>query len=420
MEEKKSSHLTHLKQQLKLKEFQFNSIYEFSESIYSAFEVEAIIRIYFSTLMGQLGIPRMFFYDSGHHLFHRRGFKTDESEEQLLGQNLLKLGSQWFVIKTQELSPEFSELQAFLLEKKIFHLLNISEIEDRAIVLGLGEKLNNKELTNENIDYTFLVSKFSASAVENAILINKMIENKRMEHEVKIARDIQLSLLPQSIPVLENFEIAVRYEPIHEVGGDYYDILEKRKNGELPLVIADVEGKGLSAALLAASSQAVFRTLNEIYFFDVNKFVAKANHLIYDFTRGNRFITLFWMLLDDQKRSIRYVNAGHIEPIFISGNRVRRLDKGGFLTGFVDSTVYDSETIQFQPGDMIAAFTDGVPEVENKAGEEFGTDAITEFLRQNKHLSAKELVESFYDTILEFSQKKKFRDDFTFILLKAR
>jgi phosphoserine phosphatase RsbU/P len=213
--------------------------------------------------------------------------------------------------------------------------------------------------------------------------------------------------------------MSVIYEPISEVGGDYYDILKERR-GERPILVADVEGKGLSAALLAASSQAVFRSLSDLYLFESGKFISKANELIYDFTKGNRFITLFWMLLNDEKRTITYVNAGHVEPILISGDIVRRLDKGGMLTGYIETCAYESEVVKLKPGDVLVLFTDGVPEVENKADEEFGVEAMIEFFKKNRHLSAGELTELYFKTVTDFSQKKKFRDDFTLIILKAK
>lgn len=418
MEEKK---IRSLKRELKLKEFQFNSIYEFSESIYSSFKVDSIIRIYFSTLMGQLGTSRIFYFDSEHHLFRKRGFVVTDSEKRVLSEGLETLANQWFYKKVEELPPELDDLKELLTEKKISLLVNISESEKKNLVLGLGAKLNKHDYTNENIEYAFFVSKFSASAVDNALLINKLIESKRMEHELKIAKDIQLSLLPQSVPRMENFEVAVIYEPIQEVGGDYYDILKPR-HGEQPILIADVEGKGLSAALLAASSQAIFHSLNELYMFEAAKFIAKANALVCDFTHGKRFITLFWMQLNDQERSLTYVNAGHVEPMVISKRtgEVSLLDKGGFLTGFIDTAEYEKDTVFLEPGDIIVAFTDGVPEVENKAGEEFGIDAIVEFVKEKDHLSADELTASLFKTIKDFAQKTKFRDDFTLVVIKAK
>lgn len=416
VEEKK---ISSLKKELKLKEFQFNSIFEFSESIYSSFQVENVIRIYFSTLMGQLGISRAFIYDSRHKIFKTRGFRPSDEDAKGLTKKLKKLGAGWFSLTAEELDPEFDELKERLLGERIHFLVNISESEKDTIIMGLGARFNKVALSNENIEYAFFVSKFALSAIENAILINRLIETKRVEHEMQIAKDIQLSLLPQSVPELKNFEISVIYQPINEVGGDYYDILKERQ-GALPVLIADVEGKGLSAALLAASSQAILHSLNELYFFEPGKFISKANSMIYDFTKGKRFITLFWMLVEDESKRVTYVNAGHVAPFLISGDRVERLEKGGFLTGFVDTAEYDKETVALKSGDIIAAFTDGVPEVANRAGEEFDEEGIVEFIKKNSHLTAEQMTASLFREILDFSEGIKFRDDFTLVLLKVK
>ncbi len=413
--------ITNLKRELKLKRFQFNSIYEFSESIYSSFQMDNIFRIFFSTIMGQLGVSRVFFYDSGNKLFEKRGFKVSDKEEEIFKKAVKKLDHNWFDLKVEDLDEETAELKEYLLGKNIHILVNISESQKKQIILGLGAKFNKKAFSTENIEFSFFVSKFSLIAIENALMINKIIENKRVEHEMKIARDIQLSLLPQDVPQLKNFEIGVIYKPINKVGGDYYDILKKRK-GMLPIIIADVEGKGLSAALLAASSQAILHSLNELYFFEAEKFISKANSLIYDFTRGNRFITLFWMLVDDEKKSLTYVNAGHASPFLISKkqDQVSPLTKGGFLTGFVPEAEYEKDTLTLDSGDIIAAFTDGVTEVENPGGEEFGEESLIRFLKRNSHLSAQELTNSLYQEIKTFSENKRFRDDFTLIILKVK
>jgi sigma-B regulation protein RsbU (phosphoserine phosphatase) len=420
VEEKKVSRL---KKELALKKFQFNSIYEFSESIYSHFQIENIQRIYFSTLMGQLGVSRIFLVDSENKMLHKRGFQTTDADFKTFNKLFKKLENNWFFLKVEELPPGQENLKEFLLTKKIYYIVNVtdSDSEKRRTVLGLGAKLNKQELTTENIEYAFFVTKFSLSAIENAILINKLIDSKRVEHELKIAHDIQLSLLPQTLPQLENFEIAVIYEPINDVGGDYYDILKERK-GKLPILVADVEGKGLSAALLAASSQAILHSLNDLYLFEPSKFFSKANSMICDFNKGTRFITIFWMLLDDKEKSITYVNAGHVEPVLISiaKDKISRLDKGGFLTGFMEEAAYEKETMQLESGDILLAFTDGVPEVENKAGEEFGIDAMIDFVKEHHELSAGDLTDSLFKAINDFSQKTKFRDDFTLITLKVK
>ena len=415
MEEKQ---LKDLRRELKLKKIQFNSIYEFSSSIYSSFNLDNIMRIYFSTIMARMIITLLIGLDIKKEILEKKGVRFSANDKKILKRGV-KFRKKWLNINTEDISEKNAELKKLLLEKKIFHLINLSESGKKPVVLGLGLKFNKLKLSVEDFEFAFFVSRFTLSAIENSFMISRMIENKRMEHEINIARDIQLSLLPQDIPDLKNFQISVTYKPINSVGGDYYDILNE-KNGKLPVLIADVEGKGLSAALLAASSQAILHSLNELYFSEPGNFLSKANSLIYDFTRGKRFITIFWMLLDDKKREITYVNAGHEAPLLISGSDIYPLSKGGFLTGFTDTANYEKESLSLKPGDIIVAFTDGVPEIENRSGEEFGVEKMVKFIRKNRTKSADEINAALFKQLDEFSEKKKPRDDCTFILLKVK
>jgi sigma-B regulation protein RsbU (phosphoserine phosphatase) len=298
-------------------------------------------------------------------------------------------------------------------------LLHISENKKKTIVLGLGRKFNRLPMEQEDCEFAFILSRFMLIELDNIHYLAQIFAKKKMEHELQIARAIQLSLLPQKLPELENFDIAVIYESIQEVGGDYYDFLKKKKNIQ-PLVLADVEGKGLSAALLAASCQAIFHSLNELYLFHPAKFIGKANSLIHQITNGSRFITLFWMLLNDDVPALTFVNAGHNQPYLISGAKVTKLSEGGFLIGFSDSSVYEEKTIALDHGDIVCAFTDGVFEAQNPEGEEFGEKAMVEFILQNSRLTAAELSSGLYKKIKNFTKKTSLRDDFTILIVKVR
>ena len=176
----------------------------------------------------------------------------------------------------------------------------------------------------------------------------------------------------------------------------------------------------MSAALLAASCQAIFHSMNELYLFQPAKFIGKANTFINEITRAGRFITLFWMLLNDETPALTYVNAGHNAPFLISKKSVRKLDAGGFLLGFSDSSLYQEETVPLRSGDIVCAFTDGVVEVENSAGDEFGEQAIIDLIVANVELSAADLSNRLYKKIKDFSRNTKFRDDFTVLIVKVR
>jgi sigma-B regulation protein RsbU (phosphoserine phosphatase) len=411
--------LKQLQKELKFKKLQLNSIYELSSAIHSSFDIDHVIRIFFSTLMAPLGISRAFFFDQNQAIFRKRGFVLSEEEAQVIKKNVRKALAGAPSLEIESLPPALDKIKKLLLAKRINYLLNISESKKRTIVLGLGRKFNQHAVEQEDCEFAFILSRFMLIELDNIHYLAQIFEKKKLEYEMKIARAIQLSLLPQKLPQLQNYDISVIYETIQEVGGDYYDFLKKKKNIQ-PLVLADVEGKGLSAALLAASCQAIFHSLNELYLFKPAKFIGKANTLIHEITNGSRFITLFWMLLDDDIPALTFVNAGHNQPYLISGAKVIKLSEGGFLIGFSDCSVYEQKTILLNHGDIVCAFTDGVFEVQNPEGEEFGEQAMVEFIQKNSGLSAAELSNGLYKKIKNFSKHTSFRDDFTIFIIKVR
>jgi sigma-B regulation protein RsbU (phosphoserine phosphatase) len=160
--------------------------------------------------------------------------------------------------------------------------------------------------------------------------------------------------------------------------------------------------------------------MNELYLFKPATFIARANSFIHEITRGSRFITLFWMLLNDETPSMTYVNAGHNAPYLVSAAGARKLDAGGMLLGFSGNNSYKEQTVPLESGDVICAFTDGVFEVQDRAGREFGERAIADFVQDNRRLGAAELGDALYRRIKNYSQKTKFHDDFTIMIVKVR
>jgi sigma-B regulation protein RsbU (phosphoserine phosphatase) len=411
--------LDELRKDLNFKKLQLNSIYEISSVLHSSSGIDDILRIFFSIVMGPMGISRAFFFDRATGALHKKGFHLTPDEASLIKRSGYRAVAPFTCVNVSDLNDDARPLRELLQSKKVYSLINISQSKKKRVILGLGQKFNSLELSGEDQEFVCFLSRFALIALDNARYIEQAIEKKRIEHELSIAREIQLSLLPQRIPPSARYDIGVVYVPIQDVGGDYYDILQKKKN-LLPLVLADVEGKGLSAALLAAAAQAVFQTLNELYLFQPGKFIAKANSLILKMTRGTRFITLLWMLLDDVNPGLTYVNAGHPGPYLISGQKIQKLGKSGLLLGFSEKADYEEETIRLKSGDMIVAFTDGVNEVENPAGEEFGECGIIRFIQSHRGQTADKICSGLYRKIKNFSKNRKFRDDFTILIVKVK
>ena len=228
-----------LQKELKFKKLQLNSIYELSSALQSQFDIDNVMRIFFSSLMAPLGISRTFFFDLNQDIFRKRGFVLSEAEVQLIKKKLKKAMGNSSCRIVADLPPDLAALKKLLLGRQIHYLFNISESKKRTLILGLGRKFNLRDLEQEDFEFAYILSRFMLIELDNIRYLAQMFEKKKLEYEMKIARDIQLSLLPQGLPQLKNYEMSVIYEPIQEVGGDYYDILKMKKNIQ-PLVLADV------------------------------------------------------------------------------------------------------------------------------------------------------------------------------------
>jgi phosphoserine phosphatase RsbU/P len=411
--------LKRLQHELRFRKLQMDSIYELASALQTSQDIDGIMRLFFSVVMGPLGLSRAFFFHREHGVFRKKGYKVSAAEQDRLERQLRGCCRGDSIEKVADIPDSRSALRELLLAKGIHQLLNISDNRKKTVILGLGLKFNRLPVSDDDVEYILFLSRFALIAIDNARYLEQMLEKKRMESEMRIARQIQQSLLPQQMPPLAHYDLAVVYMPIQDVGGDYYDMPRRRKHLQ-SMVLADVEGKGLSAALLAASSQAIFHTLNELYFFRPSKFIAKANQLIAQFTRGQRFITLFWMILNDEAPALTYVNAGHVHPFVLSGKKIRKLERGGVPIGFSDSSVYEEETVPLQPGDIVCVFTDGVHEVENTDNVEFGEKAVIDHVAANRRLPAQEIADGLYRRIREYAGPRRFRDDFTVLIIKTR
>ena len=220
--------------------------------------------------------------------------------------------------------------------------------------------------TDEDVDSLLMLSGHMALALENAQLHRALLEKERLEREMALARDIQRGLLPEMAPLVQGFDIAVTNEPCYEVGGDYYDFLTLGPD-TLLVVIADVEGKGISSAMIMSNLQATLRAL-VLNLHSLNKIAESLNRMILAGTRGGKYLTMFLGLIDIQRKAIDYINCGHVPPVVVraEGEPVG-LTEGGMVVGLFDNVRYDRGQVKFQTGDVLVLCTDGITEAMDAA-----------------------------------------------------
>ena len=279
--------------------------------------------------------------------------------------------------------------------------------------------------SDEEDVYTYddlaLFEKFShqaALSIEKAQLHQALLEKNRLEQELSIAREIQMSFLPRSEPPLAGFDVAGLNLPSSRVSGDYFDFI-KIVEGQWGIVIGDVSGKGIPASLIMASFRAsLLAEIRNNY--AISTIMSKVNQLLWESTDANQFVTAFYGVLDESRSVLTYCNAGHNPVILIRGDGSwMKLETGGLVLGAFADSVYQESLIEIKPHDMLLLYTDGVTEIYNEANEEFGVERLLDLVNGHPQLTAKEITSLVQSNILNFAADQTIQDDFTLVVLKA-
>ncbi|MFH1689524.1 MAG: PP2C family protein-serine/threonine phosphatase [Candidatus Eisenbacteria bacterium] len=242
-------------------------------------------------------------------------------------------------------------------------------------------------------------------------------ERGKLEHEMNIARDIQMELLPKTFPKLPGLDMFAFTVPARHVGGDCYDVIDVG-DGKLAITIGDVSGKGTPAAILMANVQAAVRALSESHVPPV-ELITRVNRLVHGYTEDSVFITFFYSILDTRTGEIVYVNAGHNPPCVLRANGNREyLDRGGLVVGIMPGSEYEEGTTTLRAGDDLVLYTDGITEAANPEDEMFGEERLEQLLIEHRHSSAREIEERVYSSITNFAAGASQTDDLTMVIVK--
>jgi len=242
---------------------------------------------------------------------------------------------------------------------------------------------------------------------------------RRAAQEMEIAKQVQARLFPQKAPPVATLDYAGACIQARQVGGDYYDFLELGRE-RLGLVIGDIAGKGIAAALLMASLQASLRGQSAIALDQPERLLQSANQLFYENTSDNAYATLFFAEYDDSLQRLRYANCGHLSGLLLRRDGVlERLDSTSTVLGLFKEWDCSVEERQLFPGDVLVLYTDGATESFNALEEEFGEERLVRALRLNRELPSDALVASIVSDVQEFSRREQY-DDITLIVAKCR
>ena len=236
--------------------------------------------------------------------------------------------------------------------------------------------------------------------------------------EMERAREVQMRLLRRTVPALETLEYGGCYLPAHSIGGDYYDFIHLGP-GRVGIALGDISGKGVPAAIMMASLQAILRSHSASLSHDIARLLRSVNRLFCDCTAETNFATLFLGEYDDTTRILRYANCGHNPPLVIRRNfAIDRLEPTGTVLGIFRDWNCSLSEVTLAGGDTLLMFTDGVTEAENSLGEEFGEARLLELVNRCRHLTVSELVHEAAAALRQFSGQR-LRDDATLLVARC-
>jgi sigma-B regulation protein RsbU (phosphoserine phosphatase) len=256
----------------------------------------------------------------------------------------------------------------------------------------------------------------AAIALENARLHLRALEQERLEREMHVAAEIQRRILPKEAPVVSGYQLTGWNRPAREVGGDYYDLL--KLDGRIGLVVGDVSGKGIPAALMVSTLHSALRLLLDPTGFD-SSLLERLNHHILESSTPNKFITMILAEVDLQTSRLSYVNAGHNPGLLLRGDgRIDELPSSGVPLGLLAGSRYQTRELMLEPGDLLCLYSDGITEAESATDEEFGNDRLMDMLRRYREAPLADILEAIRAEVGEHAQGRPQGDDQTLVLLR--
>jgi len=276
--------------------------------------------------------------------------------------------------------------------------------------------------TQADLDLLSAIAYSAAIAIENARLYQLAVEKGRLESELQVARDVQVSMLPREIPRIHGWEFVARWLPARQVAGDYYDFIPCQ-DGQLGIVVADVSDKGMPAALFMTLTRSIIRASTDLPISPVEGMV-RANRLICEDSTSGMFVTLFYALLDPPNNKMTYVNAGHNPPLFFqTGKRpgqgaLSHLERTGMAMGVEAETPYEQKTVSFNPGDFVVFYTDGITDALNPQGQDFGMENLESIVLAEREQSAEHMARALENELQTFIGSAPLFDDSTFVIVR--
>ncbi|MDN5202924.1 PP2C family protein-serine/threonine phosphatase [Fulvivirgaceae bacterium BMA10] len=401
-----------IKNKYELKELELNSLLEVTQAINNNLPEESLYKIYHFTLRANLNIKKLALYVLDDRWDCKANHGTDANFYQIpLEEKFLDIQEITYLESSCENSP-FGEFETMI---PVMHKNSILAF---VFLDGIRKRIGGIE---GDVDTTFIqaLSNIILVAIENKKLARKELRQEAFKKEMEIAKDVQKYLFPENLPYGPRLKVEASYLPHHTIGGDYYDYIPINRNQFL-LCIADVSGKGIPAAILMSNFQASLRTLIR-QTSNISTIVEELNYQILENAKGENFITFFAAIYDHKLKTLVYVNAGHNPPLlYDSKNGLRFLDMGTTVLGSFQPLPFLNEGFITDLDDFLFfGYTDGLTELRNNSGEEFGIERLEKLITSNVEKGPREIHQDIMQEIDTFREDTAYSDDITILSCKV-
>ena len=303
-----------------------------------------------------------------------------------------------------------------------FSTILLSPIKTRGSVQGIlvAAKPDSQIFAKDDVNAIETFSDYASVSIENSRLLEESIEKERLEKELDVARDVQQKILPTKIPDYPGLQIASVFIPAFEVGGDYYDFFEISKT-KLGFIIADVSGKGISAAFIMAEVKGIFESLSKTME-KPKEILIKANDILRGTLDSRTFVSAAYGYIDLSEKKLHFARAGHCPLFLLRDKDSKQIKPLGLGLGLSDKNHFNQTleeySVELKKNDTIVLYTDGVTEAKNENLEDFGDKYFLDILQNNSNLSAQELSNKIIQEITVFSSNHAQYDDITLVIFK--
>lgn len=393
---------------------------EFSRQLVTVFDIDRLARILSENLNREMFIEHTHFA-----VLNERG-----DSYKILGEiRAYEIEAEFLKSLTQKQKPIYTSeiaglshegyLGGRLVDLGSFLLVPLMDKGKLVGLISLSPKVAGFRYTYEDISLLSVIANQVVIALNNAALYTESLEKQRLEEELEVARKIQTNLLPRHLPVHQNFDFAAFNHPSKQVGGDYYDFINLA-DGTMGIVIADVSGKGVPAALLMARVQAILQT-QEKRGLPIPEMLSQLNEFLVKSSSADRFVTMFYGELNPQSGSICFSNAGHNHPFIldIAGN-VRYLDVGGLILGAFSGSEYETAIAELHKDEILVMYTDGISEAMNTQEVEFGDSRIVDTVKEARSQSAQFICAHIIKSVRQYAEGAEEIDDMTLVVIKGK